>query len=110
MQVVYVAGPYRADTVAGIVENIGAAKKVAEKWWKDGFAVFCPHLNSALMDGIVPDEAFLAGDLEIMKRCDILVMVPGWEKSAGARAERDVAKECGLLVAYETEGTVHYEA
>lgn len=52
------------------------------------------------MGGIVPDEAFLAGDLEILRRCDAVVLLTGWNESAGALAERDfaVAEAIPLLV------------
>ena len=110
MQVVYVAGPYRADTVAGIRENIERARKVAETFWKLGYAVICPHLNSGLMDGIVPDADFLEGDVEILKRCDQIVMFGEWKMSAGSRNELEVAREHGLLVSYYREGNIYYDA
>jgi len=50
------------------------------------------------MDGVVPDEVFLAGDIEILKRCDLVVMVPGWENSSGAKEERNVAIEHNIPV------------
>ena len=101
VEIAYIAGPYRADTVAGIRRNIENARKVAEKYWKLGYAVFCPHLNSAFMDGICPDENFLEGGLEILKRCDVLVMVDGWMDSTGARAEHDMAMVEDMEIIYE---------
>ena len=111
MNVVYVAGPYRAPTIAGIRANIEAARVAAEVFWRMGYAVICPHLNSGLMDGIVADEDFLEADLEILRRCDQIVMVPGWEQSAGARGELELARECGLVVSYwKPEEGIFYEA
>lgn len=98
MKVAYIAGPYRAETISGVRENIEAARWVAEEYWRRGFAVVCPHLNSAFMDGVVPDAAFIEGDLCIIGRCDLVVMAPGWQDSAGARREREVAEALRIPV------------
>ncbi len=91
--VAYVAGPYRADTINGVLENIQRARDVALKLWQAGYTVICPHLNSALMDGACPDEAFLEGGLELVRRSDVVVLVGDWEKSEGTLAELELAIE-----------------
>lgn len=98
MKVVYVAGAYRAPTVAGIRRNIEAARTVAETIWRLGHCALCPHLNSALMDGIAPDAVFLAGGLLLLRRSDAVVLVPGWRKSTGTGQERKLAIELELPV------------
>ncbi len=101
MQIAYIAGPYRAKTKLGIIRNILKARRVAKKYWRRGYAVFCPHLNSGLMDGIAPEEVFLRGDLEFLKHADILVVMPGWERSKGTIAEIEIAKARGIPITYE---------
>jgi hypothetical protein len=101
MKVAYIAGPYRAATTAGIQWNILRARNYAEKYWKLGCMAYCPHLNSQNMDGLVPDEVFLRGGLEMLRRCDAIVMVPGWENSTGAKAELAEAVRLGLEVIME---------
>ncbi len=101
MRIAYIAGPYRSKTISGIRANIEHARKYAEKYWRAGFAVICPHLNSALMDGIVPDKSFLEGDIAILERCDFIVMVPGWTESKGAKNELEAARAAGLDIVYE---------
>ena len=59
MLVAYVAGPYRSETIYGIEQNIQRAKRLAAELWKRGYAVICPHANSAFMDGVCDDETFL---------------------------------------------------
>ena len=76
-----------------MVENIRRAEKVAIKYWKKGYAVICPHSNTALFDGSSPDEVWLNGDLELIKRSDTVVMIKGWEKSIGASNEYSYAKK-----------------
>lgn len=100
MKLAYVAGRYRADTVRGIVENIRAAEAVALELWRLGFAVICPHKNTSMFDGAAPDSVWLQGDLVMLGRCDLVVMVPGWESSKGACAERERAEMLEINVRY----------
>jgi nucleoside 2-deoxyribosyltransferase len=96
MRVAYVAGPYRADTPAGIVANIRAAEAVAVELWQAGFAVVCPHKNTALFDGLAPDAVWLDGYLELLRRCDFVVAVAGWDRSAGTIRELAEADRLGI--------------
>lgn len=97
MKVAYVAGPYRAKTMNGVWQNIERAKMIAAELWKMGYAVICPHANTAFMDGSTTgnqaddSHVWLEGDFEILKRCDCIVMIPGWERSQGATAEMQFA-------------------
>jgi hypothetical protein len=84
--------------------NIIRARKVAKKYWKLGYAVICPHSNSTLFDGVAPDKTFLDGDIAILKRCDVIVMMRDWQKSRGAREELDIARTIGLDVIYDGVG------
>jgi len=106
VKLAYTAGPYRSEHgTRGIIANIRAAEAVAVELWRLGFAVICPHLNSALLDGVVPDAQFLAGDLLMMERCDLVVMFPRWRQSEGAKREREHAIARGISV-YEWPGDV----
>jgi len=100
MKIIYIAGPYRADTTKGVRENIRQAEKWAIYFWKKGWAVICPHKNTALFDGIADDEIWLKGDIEIMKRCDAVFAMPGWKKSSGARAEIKEAEQLKMKIIY----------
>lgn len=101
MKVVYISGSYRNETINGVLTNILKARAVALKYWKRGYAVICPHLNTALMDGEMPDDTWIDGDVEILKRCDIIVMMKGWEQSAGANIELEEAMKLGIGVIFE---------
>lgn len=87
MKVIYVAGPYRADTERGVVENIRNAEAVAIKVWRAGYVALTPHLNTRLFGGLCPDKVWLEGALELLRRCDGMILVSGWEKSQGTLAE-----------------------
>ena len=103
MKVAYVAGPYRAPTLHQIIENIRSAEAVAILLWGMGYAVICPHTNTACFDGTAPDEVWLEGDLEILRRCDLLVTVSGWERSEGATKEVREAHDCLIPVYHWAE-------
>ena len=101
MKLVFVSGPYRGKDFMDIERNIQNAQLASMRLWRQGYAVFCPHLNSAHFDGLVPDETFLAGDIEILGRCDCIFMLKNWQDSVGARAEYQYAIEHRLEVMSE---------
>ena len=101
MELVYIAGKYRGDTIREIVENIQEAEKVAIKYWKLGYAVICPHKNTELFDGIVDLQVFLDGDLEMVRRCDSIVMMSNYKDSKGALGELALARELNKEIIYE---------
>lgn len=98
MQVAYIAGPFRAENAWEIEQNIRRAENVALEYWRDGYAVICPHTNTRFFQGAAPDSVWLQGDIEIMRRCDLVVFIPGWELSDGCRAEMDICREEGIHV------------
>jgi len=106
-KVVYISGPYRAATENGVYENIQRARVAAMKYWKLGYAVICPHLNTAFMGelGGSPEddqEILINGDLEFVRRSDIIVMLPRWADSDGARQELMEARRRGKEVVWES--------
>lgn len=101
MKVAFISGSYRAGTIYHTKCNIAKAEKVAIKYWRKGYAVICPHKNSALFDGLCDDQVWLDGDIEFLKRSDIIVMCQGWEKSKGSIAEHLFALENRIEIIYE---------
>ena len=53
------------------------------------------------MDGELPDSFWLEATLELLRRCDLVVMMENWEESTGARGEHDEAIRRGIRVVYE---------
>lgn len=98
MRIAFVSGPYRAATESAVVQNIREAEAISVELWKMGYAVICPHKNTALFGGLMPDEVWLQGDLEILKRCDLIVLSPRWEESSGAVAEKNEAENLHIPV------------
>ena len=104
MELIYVAGPYRGKSKIRVINffqrlrNIHRARKAAKELWGMGYAVICPHSNSAMMDGVCPDENFLAGTLSMMAACDKVVLLDGWVNSSGTWGEINKAKEWHIPV------------
>lgn len=104
MKIIYTAGPYRGDGWNAVFENIVRARTAARQLWLKGYAVICPHANTLFMDGPdIPAMRFIEGDLEIVGRCDAILMLPGWERSEGSRLEYQRATARGLPVYLSVE-------
>ncbi|MDP2244061.1 DUF1937 family protein [Pseudomonas sp.] len=86
---IYVAGRYRAATREAVAANIAAARQVGTQAARLGWYPVIPHANTAHMELDLDhnDEFWLTGTLELMTRCDAVVLVDGWENSAGTLAE-----------------------
>lgn len=103
LPVIYVAGKYRAKHESEVFANIMTARKFALGVWRAGAVAICPHLNTMFFGGAVAPEnieldgeIWLAGDLELLRRCDAIYMLPGWESSRGATVEREIASSLGI--------------
>ncbi len=108
--IVYIAGPYRADTDWEVRQNIQKAEEAAARLWARGYIVICPHKNSAFMSGVCDESCFMQGYLKIMGLCDFVVMLEGWENSAGCIAEYKEAKRLNMNVfKWENGKTVKLE-
>jgi hypothetical protein len=103
MKVAFICGPYRAKTLSGIVDNIRRAEKYAQKYWKMGYCVICPHKNTALFDGLLPDHVWLAGAKKLMTLSDVIVAIPGYEKSSGSLDEWEEAEQLGKEIIFDRE-------
>ena len=98
MIVVYIAGPFRGKSHWDVEQNIRRAEGLALEAWRAGFAVICPHTNTRFFDGAADDKVWLEGDLEILVRCDVVLLTDDWERSSGARAEVAHAREWNVPV------------
>ena len=108
-RVVYIAGPFRSPTGWGVTQNIRQAEEWALEVWKWGGIALCPHLNTANFSGALPDEVWLQGDLELLRRCDAVLALPRWYSSTGASVEAEFAETLRLPV-FEVAVPIELEA
>ena len=105
MKLVYIAGKYSAPSFHETHLNIWAAREYAMKVWELGAAAICPHLNTYHFeaDTKLTQQNFYDGDLEILRRCDAILLIPGWGESKGARMECRFALRHDIPVFHDIE-------
>lgn len=108
-QIVYVAGPYRAKSVFGILRNIWRARRVSIKLWQLRLPNICPHMNSALIDyNNVPDDLILPAYVDIMKKCTAVFVLPNYYYSSGTMEEIKQARIANIPVFYSWEDLISH--
>lgn len=113
-KLVYVAGPI---SKGDLPENIKLAHEVGLRLLRAGFAVIVPHGscfwgNRRLGDAFLPEKQpsgtthadWLDCDLEIVRRCDCLLRLPG--ESKGADMEEAEAKRVGIPIYYSVDSAI----
>lgn len=57
-------------------------------------------LSPAILPDGLDEPDYMAICIAMLQRSDSVLMLPGWEKSAGAAAEHALAKKLGLIIRY----------
>jgi len=96
--VIYVAGPYTAKNDFERLRNIQKAEEVNWRLWQMGAYAICPHKITAFYSGLCDEETFIDGGLEILRRCDAVVLIEGWEQSGGTLGEIREAMDLDIPV------------
>lgn len=103
----------RRPVVVYLSGNYNMSKKeffdMATSLWLAGFTVYCPHLNCSNFHLVQfqPSELDL-GNLEILKRCDVLFTTMDWNGSPSSILEHQLAKMMKKKIVYSVDG-LEYE-
>jgi nucleoside 2-deoxyribosyltransferase len=100
MSVVYVAGPFRAKTPWEIEKNVRRAEEVSLWLWTHGITNICPHTLTRFFQHAASEDIFLEGTLELMRLCDVVVVLPEYTQSTGTLGEIAEATRLGIPVVY----------
>ncbi len=101
MKSCYIAGPYTGRCKEEVDRNIDNAAKAAAYYYKRGYAVYCPHLQTSCIDRNYNEDKtleyddWMQNDIHWLEKCDVVVFLPGSEYSTGAQIERMVAEALG---------------
>jgi len=103
-KLIYLASPYTSKSQALTKLRVELVVHAVAGLLKKGALVFSPIVNSHCVDaylGTCP-ELWYAIDTKYMDRCDELwvLMLPGWERSAGIKKEIEYAKQKGMPIRY----------
>ncbi len=101
LKVVYIAGPFRAATPWLIEQNVRRAEEVSLAVWRLGAAALCPHMNTRHFQDCAPDATWIEGTLELLRRCDAVLVQGDWKASTGTRGEVAEAERLGLPVFHD---------
>ena len=97
---VYIAGPFTAGYGGNEAQNIAAAVRVAERYFRMGYTTICPHKNMWHIEGCNYED-YLAADFAIILRCNAVVMMKNWRESQGASREMAFALRNKIPVHYD---------
>lgn len=92
MRVIYVAGKFTAPNAWGVHRNVRRAEAVAYAIAEAGAMPLCPHTNTQHFFGTLTEEFWYKGTLELLRRCDAVMLVAEWEDSKGVKAELEEAR------------------
>lgn len=87
MKIIYIAGPFRGPTSWAIEKNVREAEALGFEVAKLGCMPLIPHNNTRFFQGELTDEFWLQGTLELLRRCDGIILTDRWRESPGACRE-----------------------
>lgn len=104
IRLVFISGKMSCDTAAEEAECVALARGVGELVRSIGLVPLIPHI-AVLRPTCAEREAVwrqaMTDSLEMMRRCDAVLLLANWRASRGARVERWLARRRGMPV-YES--------
>jgi len=101
---IYVAGPYNANNVIGVLNNIHDGMKVCVQVLKDGNAPFCPWLDYQFhfFDKTLTIDDYYRYSMAWLEVSDEIWVLSTYNgsKSKGTKAEIERAMDLGIPVRY----------
>ena len=115
--VLYVGGPLTTGCFdKGIFnlwtweQNVRRAEALALKIAELGIATICPHTMARFWFGHVAEDVAIEMDNALLKRCDGLALVEGWQYSKGTKGEIALAHAHHMPVFETLDEIVHWAA
>lgn len=103
----YISGPISHRSAQDRAKFRLLAETHSVVLWEAKVLHFCPHVAMPPVGASdLAYEDWMELDLELVRRSDWLLMLPGWENSEGAVREFDLASELGIPVAFSVEEAI----
>lgn len=100
LPLIYIAGPFRGPTPWDVKQHVMAAETVGLEVARMGGYPVIPHCMTQSFDKQLTDEFWLEGTRALLLACDACVLMPTWQTSIGAKAEREAAERAGMSIFY----------
>ena len=100
---VYLAGPITPTAARSLELNISQAAKTMAYLTERRVASICPQVTATrpeLSDAALGYDNWMAVDFVLLRTCKAVLVLPGWDTSAGTRREIAHAAEHGIPVFY----------
>lgn len=108
LKIVYVAGPYIAQNAWAVEQNVRRAEEAGLFVAECGAMPLIPHTNTRFFHGLLTEEFWYAGTMELLKRSDGVLFIDGWKDSKGAvsefKAARNLRKEIWMQSSTSVDG------
>ena len=106
MKRIYIAGPYSADNVITVLDNIREGQRMAVRVLLAGYAPFCPwldfHFQLMLRDGErLSVKDYYDYSIAWLEVSDAMLVLPGYENSTGTMTEMKRAGELKIPIYYD---------
>lgn len=105
IRLVYIAAPYTGNK-AQRDQNVEMAKYLGRLVAERGFYPVMPTVNTAGFEELVPQKPaafWYDATLELMKKCDCILLAPNWQNSAGCVNEALEANKLEIPVFYNLD-------
>lgn len=96
---VYMAGPITPKGTRTVAGNVASAWRALEYLTRRRVAAIAPQLTAANPSAFdVPYEDWMAVDFVLIRACRAVLVLPGWDTSAGTLREIQFARDHGIPV------------
>ena len=93
MSRIFISGP-----ITGVPNYLDIFNKAAAILAGEGYRVINPANMVTVMDNQATWADYMMIDAELLRMCDAMVQLPGWENSLGCQREYGMALERDMLI------------